>query len=90
MKFALVNKYVVTKNAAVVVIEERRRNCYDAQDSAGSKRVCIRQPDEGGERGEDAGTSTRYIMDLAGVRYPTRNKKKFQAGRKIRIFYSGH
>lgn len=89
VKFASVNKYVVTKTAAVVVIEELRRNCYDAQDSTMSKRVCIRQPDEGGERGEgvaETGTSTRYIMDLEGVRYPTRNKNEVSSREKNLYF----
>lgn len=93
VKFASVNKYVVTKTAAVVVIEELRRNCYDAQDSTMSKRLCIRQPDEGGECGEgvaETGTSTRYIMDLEGVRYPTRNKNEVSSREKNLYFYFGH
>ena len=88
MKFASVNKYVVTKTAAVVVIEELRRNCYDAQDSTMSKRLCT-----GGERGEgvaETGTSTRYIMDLEGVRYPTRNKNEVSSREKNLYFYFGH
>ena len=74
VKFASVANFTVAKDGTVEVLEDLRRQLSTREDKT-SKRP--RQLVEDGERGDGAkepGTSTKYIVDLDGMRYPTRNK----------------
>lgn len=85
VKFPSIANYYVAREGVVESILEIRRLSVAAPDP---KRLCTRQLIEVGERGNvvtESGTS-KYLLDLDGNRYDTRNKSD-TAGREKDLFF---